>query len=58
MKLYLIYNDDLGYVTVEVSGNMSFLDGKVYFTDASGEDMVIDVEQLVDIGITNNIEAI
>lgn len=58
MKLYLLYNDIMGYVTVEVDGNVSFLDGMAYFTCADGTDMKLPIEQVIDIGLTENLDAL
>lgn len=62
MKQYLVYRDDMGYITTEVIGNISFLDGSVFFSvpdrDGNEHDMELNVEQIVDIGLTDCIEAI
>ena len=46
----IVYRDEMGIVVVEIEGTVSFLNGKALFTEAGGQDVSIDVENLVMIG--------
>ena len=40
------FRDPLGIVVLEVTSPIDFLDGKVYFTDSNGNDIVIPMETI------------
>lgn len=51
--MYITYRDEVGGVTVEVHPEygISFLEGKVFFTDTNGKDYKISVDAVVEISL-------
>lgn len=49
--MYIIYRDELGTVIEYITGNVSILEGKAYYTTEDETDKILNVDQIVEIGM-------